>query len=862
MSQLLNIGKIKIPFLENGVRLPEFEPSENQWREAGFREKPSNLEFFTQLCRIGWKNKIVGKISKEQELEYAARVKEETSLFEELGFTDYILQVWDVCSFADKNGIPRGPGRGSVGSSLCCYLLGITELDSVKYETFFTRFVSKSRAKYKIIDGVKYIDGSLAPDVDGDYCYFRRSEIIDYINKKYPGRTCKLLTSGTLSSKILIKDILKHLEEANEETANAVSNLIEKNFGIPEEISDALSDDPEKFNEKFKKWAEDHKETCQIAMKLSGLIRSYGQHASALLITYSLIGDSIPLQLSNTNDIVSGYDMYAAQELSLKFDLLGLKTASFVNEVCKLVGIKPEDINVESDCIYQFLNERTDFYGIFQFESASQGSVAQKIKPKNINQISDALAISRPGAMSFLSQYLNYVHKGEYQSINPIIDSVLKNTGGICLYQEQLLKMINLLGMPLDECEGLRKAIGKKLHDKIQEYKAKIYDVCEKNGHDKKAADLIWKIAEDSAGYQFNKSHSACYALLTARTIYLKVKYPLEFYLCALKMAKEEQEPQACIRRIQTEMQSHGISLLPPSIIKSDIDFSIQDGGIRFGLSSIKNVSDKTLEKLIKLRSEYATKIDLFEAAEQHGIDIQVLASLIRAGAMQEFGYGRSRLVLEMQLWSVLTQRERKYIKENIDSFEKPLDLTKIFSKLREGEKPIIKDKRFATIKEKCAPYKEIYLHNSKHEPFANYIYERRLLGYSYSQNITSLYKAKNPNIIEIKKLFDYVPGVECLFVGIIKEIKLSVSKKGTKYCRLFIEDDTGNVDVYIFNSSKQKIDRIEQCINMNGGELPKEDDIVIVKGTVKDGGMVYADIVSKQNEVIYMKKAELKEKK
>jgi len=861
MSFYDKFSSLDIPALQNGVRLPEFKPSQEQFDKAKVPNTTNSKDFIRELCRIGFKEKVLKTIPKEQHKIYIDRVKEELDVIEQLGFIDYILMVWDICDFCAKSDIPTGPGRGSVSSSLVCYLIGITKVDSIKYGTFFTRFLSKSRAKYKMVDGIKYIDGSLAPDIDQDIDFLRRQEVIDYLQIKYPHRTCKLLTTQTLSSKILIKEVLKKYEEANEEQANFASGLMEKIHGIPQEIKDALSDDKEKENEKFKEWAKDHKETVQIALKLAGLQKSMGIHASALAISFDPINELIPMQLTAPDaetkemQVVTAYDMYSAQEICLKFDLLGLKTVSLIDDVCKQIKIKPESINIDDPLIYAFLQGNRGLHGIFQFESHSQGEIAKKIKPKNFKHIVDALAISRPGAASFLTQYLDYVHRDDYKTIHPLIDPIMKETGGVCLFQETLLKMINTLGMELDDCEGLRKAIGKKLIDKVKEYKEKIYKICEKNGHPLEVADLVWKIAEDSAGYQFNLSHSVAYAMITAQTCYLKAKYPKEFFLGCLHIAREDSKKIEKIGLISSEMSQYALKMLPPDLVVSDLDFKIENDGIRYGLSFIKGVSDKTIEKLQKFRSDKkVNKFDVFQSINQAGLNIGVGSALIQAGCMTEFSKSRSRLVLELQTWNILSTAEKKLAMTMCEKFNYDLlELVLFLSKnSNDNGKPYIKASRFETIKSKYDQYKLIYKQNVKNEEFANWFYERTVLGFSYSSSLKRVFESHVNRLSTISEINAETPDTKIFGVAVVTGCYSTKSKAGNPYAKINIEDETGEAQTKIFNQ------KLQLCKEINGG-LPEEGDIVTYRGTTKEG-CIFLDECVVQNNRIYMRLKDIKE--
>ncbi len=854
MSFLDQIKPYNIPVLFNGVRLPEFKPTKQQYEDVGIKDTVSNKEFLTQLCRKGFKDKIQGKIDKSLHPVYIARVKEELGIIEGLGFIDYILMVWDICYFCHKNDIPIGPGRGSVSSSLICFLSGITRVDSIKYETFFTRFLNSSRAKSSVIDGVKYIDGSLAPDIDQDICYYRRHEVIAYLNLKYPNRTCKLLNTSTLATKALLKEVYKSYEEASESEANEISDLVEKEHGLNEELKDALSDDPEKENKRLKEWAGKHLQVIKIARKLAGLKKSSSIHASAVLIACEEIVNIIPLQLTKNEDdgeyfISSSCDMYTAQELCLKFDELGLKNISAIHDCCKESGIKPEDIDWEDPVIYQWLQTSKDMYGIFQFQSESQGQIAMKIRPKNFKQIADTLSISRPGASSGLKKYLNYVHHDIYEPIHPVIDDVLKPTGGICLFQEQFLKMLINVGMSADQAEMARRVLGKKKKEEIPKVKAEIESVCEKNNIEKNVVELLLKIAEESGGYQFSLCHSIGYGMITAQTIWLKIKYPVQFYWSYLKMTRYDSPKKRIVNvsRIKKEMDDRGIKLLPPSLSKSKDDHTIDDGAIRIGLSNIKGVAGKAMDKIHLFQSAVENKFSLFSGIVEAGIPINIANALIMTGCFDDLNKGstRNKLIAQLELYKLLTPKEKPIIHSLGEKYNYNLEATiKACVEELQGTngKPLIKESRRETIRKNYKPFWEKYLRNSKLEALTHWIAENEFVGFAYSADLKSIYAKHINNLWDLRSLRNAPPRKESYMAVVqIGEVEARTSKAKNNYMRYELKDDTdsltvmdfqldqrdgksykeGSIAVFHITKKKTETDAIYFVNNIVGQEVP-----------------------------------------
>ncbi len=798
---------------------------------------------------------------KEEQTKYIDRIKEELTIIETLGFIDYILMVWDVCDFCDQNSIPRGPGRGSVSSSIVCYLAGkgITKLDSIKYGTFFARFLSAARAKVKIVDGIKYIDGSVAPDIDLDICYYRRQEVLDYTAAKYPNRTASTLTVGQLKPRLALKDVLKCYAEMSPGQAQGISDLLEDEQGQTEDFDAALSDNKEIGNKLFKEWYETApkaKEYVSLAKQLVYLKNTEGKHASSFLVSHDPIGDLIPMQMSKDNDcVISGFDMHGVQNIMLKFDFLGLKNISVIHDVCRRLKIDPDDIDIHDQCIYDFLANPKHLYGIFQFESFAQGEMAKKIKPKNFQQIAESLSISRPGASANLSQYLDYVHRGIYKEIHPLLDPTLKETGGVCLMQEQYLRMLVSIGLTPDEAEIARKVLGKKLKEKIPEILKKIEEVCIRNGHPPEISKLLLKIAEDSGGYQFSSAHALAYGIISAQTVYLKVKYPMEFMLACLKMAVHDQpeKRKEAIQRIMEEARDIGIKILPPDVCKSANDYSIRDGCILTGLSAIKGLAGKGIEKLEKYIRENSNRFQIFEHFEQAGLPINVVTPLVLCGAVNTGGDGRTKLLMQYELYKVLTQKEKLLVHNLGDKYN--YDLIKLVNAMNaeikdEKGKQLIKDSRKATIKKAFTPFWEKYKRNTQFEDLSNFIYENEYLGQSFTQSLKSIYSNTISNLKDTKELSLLKENSKCVMVGIIAELEKRVSKKGSPYIKVGLSDNIGNISCLIFMS-----DRIAAMDSQNGGPL-KENDIVVAHMVKKEGGSYFCDNFVRQTCPVVLKKS------
>ena len=833
----------------HGVRLPEFEIDLASKRHLGVSEDASNYDFLKALALNGFKNLNINKTDKDYK-KYVDRAKYELDTLKELGFIDYILLVWDVIHFCKTSDIPVGLGRGSAAGSLILYLVGVTRIDPVKYDLYFERFISKIRAKKQVIDGVTYLDGSLMCDVDLDICYYNRQKVLQYLENKFKDKTSKILTFNSLSGKLLIKECGKIIAEKPEQEMTVISSLIPKTYGQVKDISEAY-----KEVEQFKEWCDQNKEAYQVALKLRDLIKNKGVHPSGVLLSYHDLETICPTEFSSDKEVVSSFDMNWASVFNIKLDILGLRSVSVVDNVCKSINVKIEDIDLNHQSIYRNLQDLKSPHGLFQIEAETNFRVCQKVKPKNLEELSGVLALARPGALQFVDKYAAHTNYQQSESIHPFFDEILKETGGVALYQEQLMKMAHKIGFTLDEAEILRRIVGKKKTEEIKAWQQKIEQKCKQNKIPKEVSEILWKILEDSANYSFNKSHSIAYAGLAAITIYLKFNYPQQFFLSLLKMSRNEPDPIGEISKIQKEMHNFGIKLLPPHIIKSEMDFSIEDKDIRFGLLSIKGISDKSIQKLNSFRNKYSNKFEIFEAAEEAGLNIGALSALIQAGALSGFNQSRSKIVLEVQLWNMLTSKEKKYAISFADKFD--YDLIKIIKHLNkftdEKNKVVIKDNRLSTIKEKYAPYLSIYEQNNKSESFANWYYEKKLLGYTYNKNLKDIFAEKRENLKYVSDILDEPVNSKVALVGQIEEVFSGISKnaKKTRYVRLKISDETSTISVLIFN------DNIETNKLLNNRNF-EEGNIVIVKGSKRDD-CIFGDLIAVQDHEIYMKLNDLK---
>jgi len=545
----------------------------------------------------------------------------------------------------------------------------------------------------------------------------------------------------------------------------------------------------------------------------------------------------------------------------VKFDILGLRTLSVIYDVCNDLDIDVYDIDLNDPSVFEPLTDLRNPHGLFQIEADTNFRVCQKIKPKNMEQLSAVVAIARPGALEFADSYSDYVATDRFQSVHEFFDDVLDYTGGIPLYQEQLMKMAVKVGFTLDEAEQLRRIVGKKKVDLMPEWQEKIKQKVQDNNLPVEVSDILWKVAEDSANYSFNKSHSICYATLAAWTTYLKFKHPKQFFLSLLKMSQFEPNPQEEIAKISRELQYFEINLLQPNLIKSKFGFTIDKNNIRFGLNSIKGISEKSLKALEEFRdTDNSNKYDVFLSAKQAGLNIGVMSALIQAGALSEDEtLSRPRLVLEAQAFNLLTDREKRNFialgpKYKYDILES-IHAAKKDALLADDQKPLMKESRFVTFKKKYDKYKAIYEQNIQYESFANWYFEKKLLGYSYSSRLKDVFKS---DAIELNDSVNYnsmLANDRGKFIGVVEDSFRSTSANGNKYIKILLSDEMGTIPGIMVDTRRQMTctEYIE-----SGGKIPGKDNIVVVIGRKADD-ILFIDSLSIVDEKICMKLADLK---
>jgi DNA polymerase III alpha subunit len=572
-------------------------------------------------------------------------------------------------------------------------------------------------------------------------------------------------------------------------------------------------------------------------------MRGTSSHASGYLVSFYELTDLIPIEINKEGDIVSSYDMKIVSNFATKLDLLSLTTNAIIKRVADIIPEKIDEINLDDDpFIYEkFQDSKLLPYGLYQISADCAYGVTEAIKPKNVNELSDINALARPGSLSYVNSYKN----NNAEAVHKVFEPILSQTRNVPLYQEQLMKMSVAIGFTNEEAEVIRKIVGKKDLQKVKEWEKKIYDKCEEKGFDKTVADAIWKLLNESASYSFNKAHSISTSYLSALTVYLKYKYPLEWYWSCLVGTKDLANPLEEITAIQKELEIFGIKLLPPDIIKSEYDYTMENGGIRTGLSSVRNLSDANLERLKSFRATVTNKFDLFLSIQNAKLPLGVVSSLILSGGFDSVSNsGRNKTLLDFEIWNELTPRELPIINNLGSRFN--FDLIEILKRAStdlkdEKGKPLIKESRLNTLRTKTKPYILKFKYNERFSDLTTYLAENHYLGFSYSHTLKGIYSKHINNLLSLKELRT-APDRKENYISVVQigEVEKRTSRNKKEYVRYTLKDDSDSLTVMDFQ------------LDNRGGKKFSEDMICVFhvsKKKTETGDFLYfvSDIVEQE---------------
>lgn len=835
----------------------------------------SNTDIFKRIVWKGYQERrAAGRFEGQTEATVVDRLKVEFSVFAKTGIIDYLLVVWDFVNWCDTNGIPRGPGRGSVAGSLACFCCGIVRVNPLRHNLNFTRFISEARAKPIYIDGVLYASGKSMCDIDCDISYSKRDKVLAYLDQKYPGRTAKISNRLELTGKMALKDTLKTYLNYGEDQAIGVSSNIEAIFGKVETLTEALERHPELMA--WTKRDPRNLEAYHIARQLEGLGVARGVHASGVFISYHPIDGNIPTELSKAGETVTSYDMNVVAELGVKLDCLALKTVDVIDDTCRLVGIRAEDIDVNHPSIYSYLSSTDQYYGLFQIESGVTKDVVSRLGPRHIDDLAASLAIGRPGSLKYKDDLIAYVKTGKRKTIYPPLDEILTPTGGIIIYQESINEVCQrIYGMSAVDSDEVRRAIGKKVREDMAKWEPVLHQNGAARGVPKAVTDYFWQTCNASADYLFSANHCYAYTYITAQTVYLKANHRQAFMLSLFRMAGHEANTQECLSQLMSECGKIGVSVLPPDITRSGADFELETDDIdptkqhiRFGLAHIRGVSEQTMIKLTAFRRQFKSKLDIFDAAREAGVPINVVVSLINSGCLSWPDTPRSKLCLESQTYNLLSDTQKGKLRQFIEKHDGDVlaTLKALPTIVNEKGKPVIAASQLDTLRRHYEPYWNMYLANSRNEELNSLIHERHYLGFSYSSTLFRCYSRKIVGLTEVADVVKRGKEIAAIpvedrskgrpdpiqMVCFVEEGKLAFSRKGnTPYWRANIYDDSGSFLIMCYGP-----ERIEACKRANDGELPKAGDIITVEGGLsKDGGILFADTIVIQTNPIKLKR-------
>lgn len=859
------------------VRFPMVAVDPKRYKALDLKPEADQLTYLKTAAWRGYQRKaekgVLGALTRQQAID---RLKMEFDVFVKTGTVGYIALIHDLLQWCDEEGVARGPARGSCAASFVFFCLGITKIDPIRFGLTFTRFISEARVKPKVIDGIVYADGKMVMDVDIDISFTERARVIQHVKDTFPGSVCGICNQIGFAPKVVVKDVCKAYLGMGMDEAQRVSDWIEVRFGKSQSIQEAIDG-----NAAFKDWVSQnprHGEVIEIAKSIENLNASKGQHASGVFISYTPLDGYVPTELSKPKDgeesIVTSYDMDIAALIGVKIDLLGLRNMSVIDRTCKALGMHYDDIDVNDPSIYSYISTSKLYNGLFQISKGLTAEAVHKIKPRNIDQLGACLAISRPGALKYIDDFAKAVNDGVIKAIHPAFDAILAETGGILVYQEQINEILQrVYGIEATLAEEMRRAIGKKVREELLKFEPILYERGTSRDVPKEVTKYFWDVCNSSADYLFNKSHSASYSFVTAYTTYLKANHTQEFCYQLLQMAKHETDSQEALMVTIGECPKLGIKILPPDITRSEVDFSKEDGSIRFGLSSIRGLSDATYPKLLALRGQtFETKWQIFDAARAASLQINMLCGLIYCGCLSWRDTPRVRLALEAQVYNLLSDGQKAKVKgfaqnrgmDDIIEILKQLPVT-----LNEKGKPLIAVEQINRIRRDHEPYWAMYLSNSKNEALSHYILERHFLGFSFSGSLHGIYSAKVPDLITLEQLKQkgaeiaaQPPPTEGVkrekapplrVVGFVEEVRSAVSKaNGSPYLKITITDDTASFMAMCYGE-----ERLESCRTFNGGKLPEEGDIVILTGSLsKDGRLLFAETaIIQPNPVMLTKK-------
>lgn len=765
-------------------------------------EKYTQDTYFEKLCWDGLDQiKRDELIPQDQHDQYDARLKLEIDLIIKMGYVGYFLVVGDFIQWAKREGIPVGPGRGSAAGALVAWALQITNVDPLRYNLLFERFLNPERVSM--------------PDIDIDFCIERREDVINYVKDKYGHDcVCQIITFGTMMAKGVIKDVARVLGFPFQD-ANAITDLIPDQLKIS--LEESIEQEPRlkeliDSNPKVKK-------LFDICFKLEGLTRHASKHAAGVVISPEPLAQTMPLYIpSKTTDLVAQYAMTELEAIGfLKMDFLGLKNLTVIDQALKTIK-KNHDISINLDKLplddikTLALLCRGETNSIFQFESDGIKEVLRKLQPDKFEDLIAVNALYRPGPLGagMVDDYIERRHgRQKVVYMFPELEPILSETYGVIVYQEQVMKIASVIaGYSLGAADILRRAMGKKKADVMAEQKELFVAGAKNCNFNEKKAGELFDIMAHFAGYGFNKSHSTAYALIAYHTAYLKAHYPNEFM--AASVTYETSNPEQLTHYLQ-EINDMGLTLLPPHINESEINFSAQPKGILFGLKGIKNVGLAALENIIEERTKkpFLDLMDFCKRVDLRTVNKRVIESLICAGAFDVLPGNRAQKMAEYEKIMDIAHEHKEACKTG------QMGLFGMSASTDQPQNPELEMYAYAPLadwpdREKLEKEKEVAGFYVTSHPLKSY----PLLKYLDAQS----YVACLETIKQINSLKE--PFVTCY--GLLQSHKIITTKKGDRMAFLQCEDLSGHAEVIVFPTLFKKVET-----------LLSSHTVFVIKGTL-----------------------------
>lgn len=784
--------------------LPSFPTTEgrNVFEEIKYRSEIGLENRFQEMTAHGQEP------DSERKKIYFDRLNYELNVIDRMGFNGYFLIVQDFINWAKNNDIPVGPGRGSGAGSLVAFSLRITDLDPLPNFLLFERFLNPERISM--------------PDFDIDFCQDRRQEVIQYVTQKYGAASVsQIITYGKLQTRAAIKDVGRVLGLSFAEV-DAVSKLIPDKLGIT--LTESLEMEP-RIREMME--LNPTVETLiGLALKVEGMVRHAGIHAAGVIIADGNLTAHAPMYKGADDENVVQYDMKHAEKIGLiKFDFLGLKTLTHINQALKIVeknrGVKvlEKDININDPKIYELLS-RGDTAGVFQFEGEGISDATRRIKPSSFADITAITSLYRPGPMANIPEFTKRKHgESPVEYLLPETKQVLEETYGIMVYQEQVMGIASIIsGYSLGEADMLRRAMGKKIKEEMDQHRVRFIKGATERGHDQKKSEELFELMYKFADYGFNKSHAAAYSVITAQTAWIKHYYPAEFF--AALLSTEVGDTDKVVKYVK-DAQKRGLIVRPPHINFSDYLFTANDDEIYFGLGAIKGVGQAAVEAILEARNsmenkKFSTIEEFFNAVDLRRVNKKVIESLIKAGAFDDFGYHRA------QLYSGYPQFLDRAVESQKD---KELGQVSLFDLSSQEETKVVLTKvpQWTRI-ESLSNEKEVlgfYLSDHPLKGFENFSKVWSSASVSDLPEYFAKHNIDNKDKPPVKpKWGEPRNKTRVVIAGLISEYKELITKKGTRMAFGRVEDLTGSVELVIFPDTYAKF-----------AHLLKEDKPLLVGG-------------------------------